>query len=139
MRCYLISKKTRKRCGANSMSALNKFKNAYRSAITTIRQHLHVPLMIDAPDCGTSIEVFTKIGQELIDRDLDHNILLSGHAYWAAYNVTPYIEAAIQANLPIVFGEIANKQDEDSNGKTLYCYYDLDGINQNHAPQNGFT
>ena len=123
----------------NSMTALNTFKNAYKSAITTIRQHLHVPLMIDATDCGTSIEVFTKIGQELIAHDPDHNILLSGHAYWAAYNGTPYIEAAIKANLPLVFGEIANKQDEDSNGKTQYCYYDLDGTNENHAPQNGFT
>lgn len=123
----------------NSMTALNTFKNAYKSAITTIRQHLQVPLMIDAPDCGTSIEVFTKIGQELIDHDPDHNILLSGHAYWAAYNGTPYIEAAIKANLPLIFGEIANKQQEEVKGKTQYCYYDLDGSKENHAPQGTFT
>ncbi|MCY7278193.1 MAG: cellulase family glycosylhydrolase [Phormidesmis sp. CAN_BIN44] len=45
----------------NSAEALETFKTAYKSAITSIRQHLHVPLMIDAPDCGTSIEVFTMI------------------------------------------------------------------------------
>ncbi len=123
----------------NPANALNTFKDAYKSAITSIRQHLHLPIMIDAPDCGTSIEVFTTIGQELIDHDPDHNLLLSGHAYWAAYNGTPYIEAAIKANLPLIFGEVANKQDEDIGGKTQYCYYDLDGTNENHAPQNSFT
>ena len=123
----------------NSTSALNTFKDAYKSAITSIRQYLHLPIMIDAPDCGTSIEMFTTIGQELIDHDPDHNLLLSGHAYWAAYNGTPYIEAAIEANLPLIFGEVANKQDENIDGKTQYCYYDLDGTNENNAPQNSFT
>lgn len=123
----------------NSVSALDTYKTAYKTAITTIRQYLHVPITIDAPDCGTSIEVFTNIGQELIDYDPDHNLLLSGHAYWAAYDGLPYLDAAINANLPIVFGEIANKQDEDINGETQYCYYDLDGTNENHAPQNSFT
>jgi len=35
----------------NSTSALNTFNNVYKTAITKIRQHLHLPLMIDAPDC----------------------------------------------------------------------------------------
>ena len=119
--------------------ALKAFKTAYKSAITSIRQHLHVPLMIDAPDCGTSIEVFTMIGQELIDHDPDHNLLLSGHAYWAGYDGIPHLKTAIKANLPIVFGEVANKQDEDIKGKTQYCYYDLDGLNESHPPQGAFT
>ncbi|OKH10996.1 glycoside hydrolase [Fischerella major NIES-592] len=123
----------------NPTSALNTFKNVYKTAITKIRQHLHLPLMIDAPDCGQSIEVFTKIGKELIAHDPDHNLLFSGHAYWAGHNGIPHLKTAIDANLPIVFGEIANKQDKELNGKTQYCYYDLDGSNQNHAPENGFT
>lgn len=123
----------------NSAVALNSYKTAYKTAITKIRQHLHLPIMIDAPDCGTSIEVFTKIGKELIDHDPDHNLLFSGHSYWAGYDGIPQFKTAIKANLPIVFGEIANKQDEEINGKTQYCYYDLDGSNSNHAPQNGFT
>ena len=118
---------------------LDTFKDAYKNAITSIRQYLHLPIMIDAPDGGSSIEVFTTIGQELIDHDPDHNLLLSGHAYWAAYDGIPHLNAAIQANLPIVFGEVANKQDEDIKGETQYCYYDLDGTNQNHPPQGGFT
>ncbi|PMB08146.1 glycoside hydrolase [Fischerella thermalis CCMEE 5328] len=123
----------------NSTSALNTFNNVYKTAITKIRQHLHLPLMIDAPDCGQSIEVFTKIGKELIDHDPDHNLLFSSHAYWAGHDGMAHLKTAIDANLPIVFGEVANKQDEEINGKTQYCYYDLDGSNQNHAPENGFT
>jgi mannan endo-1,4-beta-mannosidase len=123
----------------DSIAALETFKTAYKSAIASLRQHLHVPIMIDAPDCGVSIEVFTAIGQELLDYDPDHNLLFSGHAYWAAYDGMTYLEAAIQTNLPIVFGEIANKQDELVDGQTEYCYYDLDGNNASHAPQGNFT
>lgn len=118
----------------NQQAALNSFKNAYKSAISSIRQYLHLPIMIDAPDCGTSIEVFPLIGQELIDYDPDHNLLFSGHAYWSGYDGIPYIDTIINANIPLVFGEIANKQDEDINGATEYCYYDLDGTTENHPP-----
>jgi mannan endo-1,4-beta-mannosidase len=123
----------------NSEEALETYKNAYKSAITSIRQHLQVPIAIDAPDCGTSIEVFTKIAQELLDADPDRNLLFSGHAYWAGYDGMSHINAAIEANLPLVFGEIANKQDESIAGETKYCYYDLDGNNENNRPQTDFT
>jgi mannan endo-1,4-beta-mannosidase len=119
--------------------ALNRFKEAYKTAIASIRKHVRVPIAIDAPDCGSSIEVFPQIAKELIDRDPAQNLLFSGHAYWAAYNGTPHIQAAINANIPLFFGEIANKQDEDINGKTQYCRYDLDGIRENQPTQNGFT
>ncbi|XHX75906.1 MAG: cellulase family glycosylhydrolase [Stenomitos frigidus ULC029] len=124
------------RWSQNPAEALQAYKTAYKTAITSIRQHLHVPIMIDAPDCGTSIEVFTKIGKELINHDPDHNLLLSGHAYWAGYDGMSQLGAVIRANLPIVFGEIANKQFNDGQE----CYYDLDGMNENHAPiQRNFT
>lgn len=120
-------------------TALNDFKDAYKSALTTLRQKLHVPVMIDAPDCGSSIDAWLTIGQDLVDADPDHNLLLSVHAYWAAFDGMPYIDSAVNANLPVVFGEVANKQDILMNGVTQYCYYDLDGLNQNHPPQTGFT
>jgi len=120
-------------------TALDTFKNAYKSAITSIREKLHMPVMIDAPDCGTSIEAWVTIGQELIDHDPDHNLLLDVHAYWAAYDGMPHINSAVNANLPIVFGEVANKQDETVNGVTKFGFYDLDGLNQNQPPQFGFT
>ena len=123
----------------SSPAALQTYKTAYKTAIASIRRHLQVPIMIDAPDCGTSIEVFTKIGKELIDHDPNHNLLLSGHGYWAGYDGMSQLGAVIQANLPIVFGEIANKQAEIVNGKEQQCYYDLDGSQGNHAPQRGFT
>jgi mannan endo-1,4-beta-mannosidase len=123
----------------NPATALNSFKNAYKTAIASIRQHLQVPIAIDAPDCGTSIEVFPSIAQELIDSDPARNLLFSGHAYWAAYNGIPQIQAIIKANIPLFFGEIANKQQETVNGKVDYCRYDLDGIRENQPAQNGFT
>ncbi len=39
------------------------------------------------------------------------------------------IDSAINGNLPIVFGEVANKQDETVNDATQ-CFYDLAGLNQ---------
>ncbi len=114
----------------NKDEVLQEFVNAYKLAILSIRNHLRVPIAIDAPDCGTSIEVFPKIAQTLIDADPLHNLLFSGHAYWAGYSGMPYLQAAINANVPIFFGEIANKQDEEVNGSTQYCYYNLDVNNR---------
>lgn len=119
--------------------ALNEFKSAYKTALTQIRGALHVPVMIDAPDCGTSIHAWTAIGQELIDHDPDHNVLLSAHAYWADFDGVPHIDTAVNANLPIVFGEVANKQDNDVNGETQFCFFDLDGLAENHPPATDFT
>ncbi|MDZ8051084.1 MAG: cellulase family glycosylhydrolase [Aulosira sp. ZfuVER01] len=123
----------------NQKAALNRFKNAYKNAIISIRQYLHLPIMIDAPDCGTSIEAFSLIGKELIAHDPDHNLLFSGHAYWSDYDGIPHIESMIKANIPLVFGEIANKQDENINGTTKYCYYDLDGTTENRQSIKRFT
>jgi mannan endo-1,4-beta-mannosidase len=124
---------------ADPSAALAEFKSCYKTALTSLREKLHVPVMIDAPDCGTSIEAWLAVGQELIDHDPDHNLLLSVHAYWAGYDGMQYLAGAVQGNLPLVFGEIANKQDIEVNGVTQYCFYDLDGFNQHHAPQIAFT
>jgi mannan endo-1,4-beta-mannosidase len=120
-------------------TALTHFKNAYKSALTSIRAKLHMPVMLDAPDCGTSIDAWLEIGQELIDADPDHNLMLSVHAYWAAFDGRPFIDGAVNANLPLVFGEIANKQDNEVNGVNQFCFYDLDGLAQNNPPPTGLT
>lgn len=117
---------------ANPAQALAGFVDAYKSAITAIRQDLHVPIMIDAPDGGSRLDVWNAIGQELIDHDPEHNLLLSSHAYWALQDWTPEIAAAVGSNLPIVFGEVANSQDEDN----APCHYGLDDAN---PPASGFT
>jgi mannan endo-1,4-beta-mannosidase len=92
--------------------ALIEFRDKYISAIISVREQLHMPIMVDAPDGGTRIDVWNRIGQTLIDQDPDHNLLLSVHSYWASYEGTCEIPTAVAANLPIVFGEIANKQDD---------------------------
>jgi mannan endo-1,4-beta-mannosidase len=119
-----------------SAAALNNFKNAYKTAITSIRnQGLRMPVMIDAPDCGTSINALRSVGQELIAHDPRRSLLLSVHAYWGGdYDGTPEVVAAINASLPIVFGEVANKQ--SANGDE--CYYGLDGTGDKNPPLTGF-
>ena len=125
---------------ASLAAAALAYKEAYKTAITSIRAAgLRMPIMIDAPDGGTAIDVFTSIGAELVNHDPLHSVLLSVHGYWASYDGTPQVDAAFNANLPIVFGEIANKQDESVNGQTQYCYYDLDGTTvSGHATSTGF-
>jgi mannan endo-1,4-beta-mannosidase len=124
---------------SDAPAALDDFTTAYKSALTSVRAQLHMPVMLDAPDCGTTIAAWVTIGQELIDHDPDHNVLLSVHAYWAAYAGLAHLDAAVAAKLPLVFGEVANKQDETTGGTTEFCYYDLDGRNDNHAPATGFS
>ena len=122
-------------------SALTTYVNAYETAISSMRAAgFTCPLMIDAPDCGITLDAFTSIGAQLVSADPLHNIMLSTHAYWAGYDGRPYVAPAVAANLPIVFGEIANKQDETAaDGSTEYGYYDLDGSGQNHPTTTGYT
>ena len=124
----------------NPKTALTSYAAAYKTAIASMRKAgLTMPLMIDAPDCGTALDAFLTVGPQLITADPSHNLLLSAHAYWAAYDGLSYIPKCIAAKLPIVFGEAANKQDEQINGTTAYCYYDLDGTHTGPGKTNGFT
>lgn len=121
-------------------AALASYSSAYRDAITQIRASgLTVPLLIDAPDCGTSLDAFLSVGQELIATDPSHNLLFSAHAYWAAYDGMSFIDSCVAAELPIVFGEVANKQDEQIDGETAFGFYDLDGTRIGPGETNGFT
>ncbi|MER0439273.1 cellulase family glycosylhydrolase [Emticicia sp. W12TSBA100-4] len=130
----------RYRWAGYSTASLNNWKNAYKAAITSIRNaNLKMPIMIDSPDCGTDLRAVVDAGQELIDHDPEHNILFSVHAYWAGYNTNTDLTNAINANLPFIVGEVANKQDESVNGATSYCHYNIDGTNDApNNPTNGF-
>ncbi len=120
-------------------AALASYGSAYRQAIARIRATgLKVPLLIDAPDCGTSLDAFLSVGKELLASDPSHNLLFSAHAYWAAYDGMSFIDPCVAAKLPIVFGEIANKQDEQIDGRTVFGYYDLDGKATGPGKTNGF-
>jgi mannan endo-1,4-beta-mannosidase len=125
------------RWSGSPATALNNYANAYKTAISTIRNTgLRMPIMIDAPDCGTSVNAFLSVGQQFIDHDPQHNILLSAHAYWGSdYDGSADLDLAIKAKLPIVLGEIANKQ--FANGDE--CYYGIDGTNINHPPPTRFS
>jgi mannan endo-1,4-beta-mannosidase len=125
--------------GGAQEAALTNFKQAYKAAISTIRNAgLNMPIMIDAPDGGTAIDVLTAVGAELINHDPRRSLLLSAHAYWAGYNGRPEVDKAFDAKLPLVFGEVANKQDEVIDGNTQYCYYDLDGTGEGHTTSTKF-
>lgn len=120
----------------DSQTVLDQYVSDYTAAIGKIRAAgLNIPLMIDAPDCGEALDVFLLVGQKLIAADPQHNLLLSAHAYWAGYDGMSYLQQCVNASLPIVFGEISNRQDDDP-PKT---YYTLDGSGAPVPAPNGFT
>ncbi|MGL4630170.1 MAG: cellulase family glycosylhydrolase, partial [Leadbetterella sp.] len=130
----------RYRWAGYTTTSLNNWKDSYKTAITSIRNAgLDIPIMIDAPDCGTDVKAIVDGGQEIIDHDPKKNVIFSVHSYWAGYNGYTDLTNAINANLPLVFGEIANKQDDYVNNSTSYCHYNLDGTTDPpNNPTNGF-
>jgi mannan endo-1,4-beta-mannosidase len=114
--------------------SLTAYAADYTTAIKSIRAAgLNVPLMIDATDCGSTLDVFLTVGKQLIEADPLQNILLSAHAYWAGYDGLDQINPCVAAGLPIVFGEMSNIEDSP--------YYSLDanGNNPYTPAPNGFT
>ena len=117
-------------------AALNIYRESYAAAIKAIRAvGLVMPLMIDAPDCGTSLDAFLQVGLQLIAADPTSNVLLSVHSYWAGTDSRDYIQPCLLARLPIIFGEIANRQDGEKDGD----YYNLDGTQGENPVVDGFT
>lgn len=107
------------RWAQNPAQAEQNFKNAYIQAINTLRNAgIHTLLMIDAPDCGSTLSTLVNIGQELLDNDPDTNLVFSTHTYWIAYtgndsvNIRAELQTAYDSGLPIVLGEVATEQDE---------------------------
>ena len=114
----------------NFISALNTYKTTYQNIITSLRNVVGFgfPIMIDAPDCGQTSDVFiaSNTAQSLIDFDPEHNLIFSAHAYWYGYanndstQMATKIDNVLAANIPFVLGEIANQQDD-----ATMCQYDL--------------
>jgi poly(3-hydroxybutyrate) depolymerase len=126
--------------------AFANWRNQYKIAITSIRNAgLHMPIMIDAPLCGGSLNLVNQAAAEIIAHDPDHNIIFSIHTYWAENNETNQIVTSVTNNVPIIIGEVANKQvgadNWNTNPATGYseCYYGIDGTNSEHAPPSGFS
>jgi mannan endo-1,4-beta-mannosidase len=122
----------------DSDQALQTYLAAYTEGLASIRNAgLAMPVMIDAPDCGTSLDAFTSVGQSLVKADPAHNLLLSVHAYWAATDYSSTIRSCIDLDLPLVCGEISNRQDDTDDDGKLVGYYDLDGTTKNVAAPSG--
>ena len=92
----------------------NEFVNAYKSAITQLRDAgIQAPLIIDAPDCGKNLELVVPVAAQLTQHDPLHSILFSTHPYWSkAAGATPaFIAAQLTAaetnNVPLILGELA--------------------------------
>lgn len=112
---------------ANKSQARLDFKQLYKNAIDSLRNvGIKCPLMIDAPDCGQSLNELANLSNEIGNHDPLKNIIFSAHAYWYAYanndssTMVSKINEMNQSNYPFIFGEIANQQDDQQN-----CQYEL--------------
>ena len=119
-------------------TALQTYKNTYDSITHLLRNaNITIPIMIDAPDCGTNINVFDSVATNIVSSDPLHNVLFSAHAYWYAYanndsaTMLGILQNAKSANYPLMLGEIANYQD----GNTA-CEYALNYTSLLHICQN---
>ena len=116
----------------------NRFKLMYQSIITNLRNAgLNMPLVLDASDCGQHLRLWKNIGQTLQTFDPKHNLIFSAHAYWSSYaasvtEITSLINDAATWNIPIILGEIANKQDDNTGN----CVYNLDVVTIMQAAHN---
>ncbi len=98
----------------NQVAALQTWKDNYKDMIIAMRNAgIKVPIMIDAPDCGTSIDRLLATGAEFQNHDPLHNVICSAHAYWGlddSATVAGKVQQAANAAFPVILGEIANFQ-----------------------------
>ena len=106
------------------------YQNEYTQIINELRTvNIKVPLMIDAPDCGTSINVFNDLASIILANDPIQNVIFSTHTYWENYSgndsatTANFINAAAAYNYPLVFGEVANYQDNGGDTCTWLLTY----------------
>lgn len=111
----------------NPTTAQNTFVSTYTTIVNNLRNAgISVPIMIDGPDCGMNLDVLGNIGASLQNNDPFHNLIFSAHAYWYAYanndstQMAAKVNYALSQNIPFVFGEIANLQDD-----ATMCQYTL--------------
>ena len=97
------------------------FRTAYETAILRLREaDIHVPLVIDATDCGKRINVLQSEGPYLIGADPDSNLVFSVHMWWNQKTgypealISQEIEQSVNMNLPLIVGEFG-------------CWFDWEG------------
>lgn len=106
----------------NNPNALQTYKTNYLQLIAQLRAlGVKVPIMIDAPDCGTSSSELLSIAEEMQNSDPAHNLIFSAHAYWYEYAPTQSaikqkLEEASSKNVCFIIGEVANTQDVNGCG-----------------------
>lgn len=128
---------------ATSASA---FRTAYESAILRIREaDIHVPLVIDATDCGKKIDVLQSEGPYLIGIDPDSNLIFSIHMWWNTKTgypeskISQEIEQSVNMGLPLIVGEFANWfdwEDDEITPETIVPYRTI--IKQCHLNEVGY-
>jgi mannan endo-1,4-beta-mannosidase len=115
----------------NTTTAQQAYITAYDSAIHVMRAAgVIAPLMIDAPDCGTSIDILGNVASDIISSDPLHNIIFSTHTYWYGYanndsaTMLQDFTTALSHGFPLIVGEVSKYQDSvDNSGNTYYCHY----------------
>lgn len=112
----------------NVNAAQTQFQTAYANAVIALRNAgINVPIMIDAPDCGTSSNRLVDVAAGIHSADPLGNVLFSVHAYWYGYaqndslTMRNYIQQMAGSGYCFLLGEVANYQDDGS-----YCTYSLD-------------
>jgi mannan endo-1,4-beta-mannosidase len=118
---------------SNPTTAFTTWKNNYKTAITTLRTAgITVPLVINAPECGTNLARLLSAMPELEAADPMHHIIGDVHAYWSGDLMATAVSKVQQiaaAGFPVIIGEVANWEDDvDAQNNPIYCAYSLASI-----------
>lgn len=104
---------------SNAAASKVTWKNHYKNTVSTLRgAGLTIPLMIDAPDCGTSLQPMLDVALEIENSDPLKNIVFSAHAYWSAnfgydsLTLRTQLLKVKNAAVPVWLGEVANFQSD---------------------------
>lgn len=106
----------------NPAPAMQTFKTNYNQLIAQLRTlGVTVPIMIDAPDCGSSSSELLSVAEDMQAADPNKNLIFSTHAYWHAYaetqaEINQKLDEASSKNVCFVIGEVANTQDVNGCG-----------------------
>jgi mannan endo-1,4-beta-mannosidase len=128
------------------VASASAFRDTYESAILEIRNaDIHVPLIIDATDCGKKIDVLQSEGPYLIGVDPDSNLMFSVHMWWnikTGYpeeKIAQEIEQSVNMNLPLLVGEFGSWFDwenDEMTPETVIPYLTI--IEQCHLHEIGY-
>jgi mannan endo-1,4-beta-mannosidase len=98
---------------AGDSESASAFQSYYTGAVQKMRNAgIHVPLMIDANNCGRNGELLLSVAKALQAADTDHNLLFSMHWYDSgssqAARVTTVMQTAVDNGIPFLIGEFAD-------------------------------